>query len=344
MSTIKAVAEACGVSKSTVSQVLSNGGRPVSAQTREQILRAARALDYRPNAIARGLSQKRMNTIGLAFLHGDVPTYTNPFLMMVLDGVLSVCTRRRQTTMLSTIRSWEDASDLPELSDGRCDGVLLLVPPAECPLFGVLRQRNVPFVLVNARDPQSKASSVDVDNVRAAYEITEYLLKLGHERIAFVHLRHEWVDAFASERQEGYRQAMTAWGRYDAALANLSMSDAEAIETDAPDRPTALFCSYDSEAIRLMKELQRRGVRIPEEVSIVSFDDIPDAAVSRPALTTVRQPITGIGERAAEMLLELIDGTAGAGRNELLPTELVIRSSAAPPPGRGPLHPGTLSG
>ena len=331
MSTIKDVADACGVSIATVSQVLSNGRRPVNGRTRERILQTADALDYRPSAIARGLARKRMNTIGLAFVHGDVPAHTNPFLMMVLDGVLSVCTRQRKSTMLCTINDWEAAEHLPELSDGRCDGVLLLVPPSECALFGVLQQRKVPFVLVNAQNRSEITSCVDVDNVRAAHQITDYMLDLGHRRIAFVHKQQEWIYPFAHERQEGYRQAMTARGLYDPRLAGLSWDEAVALDFDARERPTALFCAYDEEALQLMKELQHRGIRIPEDISVVSFDDIPESAISRPSLTTVRQPMTRIGERAAEMLLALIDGKADAGQQEFLPTELIVRESAAPP-------------
>src|SRR5207302_1740465 len=111
---------------------------------------------------------------------------------------------------------------LPDLCDGRCDGVLVIVPPVDCELTGVLLQRKMPFVLVNARDPSGQASSVDVDNVAAAFEMTDYLLQLGHRRIAFIHEENEWAFAFVRERREGYRRAMAARGLYDPALCGLS--------------------------------------------------------------------------------------------------------------------------
>ena len=335
MPTIKEVAEACGVSQATVSQVLNNGSRPVRSETREHVLRTARALDYQPSAVARGLARKRMNTIGLAFLHSDGFTNENPFLMMVLDGVLSVSTRRKQSTMLCTINHWETAERLPELSDGRCDGVLLLVPPMECAALNTLKQRKVPLIVVNGKPQSEGVSWIDVDNTRAAREMTEYLLRLGHRRIAFVRGSYNLLFSFVHERQEGYRQAMTAAGLYDPALSHFSSEQALALELSAPERPTALFCAYDALALPVMEVLQSRGIDVPADVSVVGFDDIPAAGAGQPALTTMRQPTKNIGGHAAEMLLALIAGTEKTGRQETLSAEFVLRQSAAPPPSGG---------
>ncbi len=337
MATIKDIAKASGVCVATVSQVLSNGRRPVHPETRARIVQAARSLDYSPNAVARGLVRKRMDTIGLVFLHGETPAHSNPFLMGVLDGVLSVSTRRNQRTMLCTLPSWETAEEhLPELSDGRCDGVLLVVPPVDCRLAERLLQRGVPFVLVNGSDRSGRVSYVDIDNVQAAYKMTEHLLRHGHRRIAFVYHAEEWEFPFVRERQRGYQQAMTAWGCYEPARAG--MSPEASLQEAAGQRPTALFCAFDALALSVMAELRERGIDVPKEVSIVGFDDIPGSAASQPPLTTMRQPMTQIGERAAEMLLELVDGTAFPGQHELLTTELILRQSLAFPLGYGLNH------
>lgn len=335
MPTIKEVAEACGVSQATVSQVLNGGSRPVRAQTREHVLRTAHALDYQPSAVARGLAQKRMNTIGLAFFHSEDSADSNTFLMTLLDGVLSVNTRLKQTTMLCTINRWETAGRLPELSDGRCDGVLLLVPPMDCPALGVLKQRKVPFVVVNGKPRTEGASWIDVDNTRAARVMTEYLLRLGHRRIAFVRGSYNLLFSFVHERAEGYRQAMTAAGLYDPALLDFSTSQAQALALSDPGRPTALFCAYDAVALPVMGVLQSRSIRVPEDVSVVGFDDIPAAGAGPPPLTTMRQPTTQIGGQAAEMLWALITGAEEPVRQETLSAEFVLRRSAAPPPDCG---------
>ncbi len=331
MTTLKDVARACGVSQATVSQVLNKGARPVHPGTRERVLQAARSLDYRPNAIAQGLAGKRMNTIGLAFLHNDGSFHANPFMLQVLNGVLLVTTRRRQNAMLHTISDWDAGEDLHDLSDGRCDGIILLVPPQESPLPGILQRRKIPVVVVNAPTASEKTFSIDVDNVGAARELTEHLLQLGHRRIAFVEPEYSLIYSFSYERQQGYRQAMAAAGLSDPALADLPLEQALRLDLAAPDRPTALFCTHDDAALSLLEGLQRRGVRVPEDVSIVGFDDIAEASLSRPPLTTVRQPMLQIGERAAEMLMSVIEGASSSSRREILPTELVVRQSTGPP-------------
>ena len=325
------------MSQATVSQVLGGGSRPVSARTREHILKTARTLDYRPSAVARGLTRKRMNTLGLAFLHSDSAPDPNPFLMLVLDGMLAVTTRRSQNTMLCTVSRWDTAEHLPVLSDGRCDGVLLLVPPTDCALFNILRRRKVPFVVVSAPPPAARDAWVDIDNVRAAREMTQHLLGLGHRRIAFVREEFHLSYAFTHERHAGYRQAMTEAGCFDPAFGACTLAQALALAQTASASPTAYFCVFDTDALRLLHELKRLGLRVPEDVSVAGFDDIPAAASSVPALTTVRQPVALLGQRAAERLLSLIEGDPtqeGASETsdgELLPAELIVRASTGPP-------------
>lgn len=337
MTTIKDVAQACGMSQATVSQVLGGGSRPVSARTREHILKTARTLDYRPSAVARGLARKRMNTLGLAFLHSESAPDPNPFLMMVLDGMLAVTTRRSQNAMLCTVTHWDTAEHLPVLSDGRCDGVLLLVPPTDCALFDILRRRKVPFVVVSAPPPAAHDAWVDIDNVQAARAMTEHLLALGHRRIAFVREEYHRAFAFMHERHAGYQQAMTEAGVYDPAFGACTLAEAIALAQHPSARPTAFFCLFDIDALRLLNELKHLGLRVPEDMSVVGFDDIPAAAFSRPALTTVRQPAALLGQRAAERLLSLIEGgptqeEASETRDgELLPAQLIVRASAGPP-------------
>lgn len=334
MATIKDVARLSGVSPATVSQVLNNGGRPVHEDTRKRVLEAARQLDYRPNALARGLVGKRMNTIGVVFTQWSGP-HTNSFILGALLGALSLSGLRNQNTMLFNLDGWDRATErLPEMCDGRCDGVLLMVPPEDCPLPEALLRRKAPCVLLSARDPSGQAPSVDVDNVRAAFQMTDTLLRMGHRRIAYVREpdTRESAIGFARERREGYRQALIAAGAYDSAMADLAGESAAIQAVRSSQRPTALFCLTDDLALRLLEQLKGQGVRVPDDVSVAGFDDVPLAAMSRPALSTVRQPIHRLGERAAEMLLASIDGAVPAGHRELLPTELVLRESTAAPP------------
>ncbi len=332
MATIKDVARLSGVSPATVSQVVNKGGRPVHEETQKRVLEAAQQLDYRPNALARGLVGKRMNTIGVVLSHWTAPQ-ASPFVLGALLGILALNGSRKQNTMLFNVDYWKWEESLPEMCDGRCDGVLLMVPPEDCPLPQALLQRKVPCVLMSARDPAAQAPSVDVDNVRGALQMINTLLQMGHRRIAYVGDPHiqESASGFARERREGYRQAMLAAGVYDPTLDDLSGEAAALVALRSAQPPTAFFCLYDGLALRLLEQLHHQGVRVPDDVSVAGFDDITFAAMSRPALTTVRQPIHRLGERAAEILLASIDGAIPAGHRELLPTEVVLRESTAPP-------------
>ena len=331
MATIKDVARLSGVSTTTVSEVLNKGWRPVHSETRKRVLEAAQSLDYLPNALARGLVGKKMNTIGVVFSHWNAP-HASPFILGALLGVLSLSGLRKQNTMLFNLDYTGWADRLPELCDGRCDGLLLMVPPEDCFLPEVLLRRKMPCVLLGAQDPSGQAPSVDVDNFRAAFQMTNTLLQMGHRRIAFVRpaFLENSASSFSRERYDGYRQALLAAQSYDPAIADMTWEAAATLALDS-SRPTAFFCLFDTLALRLIEHLQCQGVRVPDDVSVVGFDDIPLAALSRPTLSTVRQPINQLGERAAELLLALIEGTLPIGHRELLPTEVVLRESTAPP-------------
>lgn len=289
-------------------------------------------MEYHPSAIARALSTGRMNTLGLAVLHQGTSLYDNSFHMTEIDGILLVTTHCQQSTMLCTFQDWKETEQMPQFFNNRCDGFLLLIPPAECALPQILRDRKIPFVIVSGRDASGQATSVDVDNVRGAFEMTQYLLGLGHRRIAYV--SHPWDRAypFWRERREGFRQAMADAGQDGAEMAEMSPDEILALDWSAPARPTAALCCYDNMAIRLIEDLTRQGGCVPGNISLAGFDDLLPAAGSHPALTTMRQPMRQIGIRAAELLLAQLSGEAEAGHQELLPTELIVRDSTAPPP------------
>jgi LacI family repressor for deo operon, udp, cdd, tsx, nupC, and nupG len=208
-----------------------------------------------------------------------------------------------------------------------------MTPPEDSPLPAALLSQKVPCVLIAAQDPAGQAPSVDVDNFRAAFQMTNTLLQIGHRRIAYVRDPHtdESVTSFARERHAGYCQALSVAGVYDPTMSDLAGETAAILALRSAEPPTAFFCLYDGLALRLLEQLERLGIRVPHQVSVAGFDDIPQAALSRPALSTVRQPIDQLGKRATEMLLGLIDGVIPPGHRELLPTELVLRDSAAPP-------------
>ena len=333
---IKEIAEASGVSQATVSQVLGGGKRPVRVETRARVEQAARALGYRPSAVARGLAGKRMDTLGVVIHHDLQAAHTNPALAAILDGILSTATRRHQHANIVTYSCWEEAeARLPALTDGRCDGVLLVVPPRRTALVPALLDCGLPFVLIGAHSDDPRVSCVDIDNVAAAETVVAHLLAQGHRRIALFSGNPTALE-FVDERVRGYRRALAAAGLpFDPALVvtggRVSEDLAPLLERPAR-RPTALFCVTDADALSTMQFLPHRGLRVPDDLSVAGFDDVPQAAQAFPPLTTLRQPSAAAGGRAADLLLAQINGEQPPGAKVCLHTELVVRRSDAPAP------------
>ena len=337
MSTVKDVARASGFSPATVSNVI-NGKSVVQARTRSHVLQVMRELNYRPNAVARGLTKKQMNTLGVVFVHSEKSEPMNPFFVRMLDGILTVATGAGQNVTLCTITDWARRDTvLSRLCDGRCDGVMLLVPPADSSLISALHETDTPFVIVSSHHPNDEISSVDVADQAGAFELVSHLLGLGHRRIAFVLNSGDLRFYFARERLAGYRQALeTAGIAFDPSLVIEAHTLPEHVRRWGPksagDAPTAAFCIFDERAFNLLQILADQGLKVPQDISVVGFDDVPEAAACSPALTTVRQPITRIGERATELLLARINGSLTPGMKEYLPTELIVRQSSGPAP------------
>lgn len=336
MSSMREVAKACRVSVATVSYVINDGPRSVAPATRNRVLKTMRDLNYRPRALHVGERAKRADTIGVLFTYrndGDgMPDYFRP----VLDGILPRAIAQDQNVLLFGQRDWSNAHrSLRNYCDGRCDGLLLLALPVENEIVPALQERGFPFVLLGSTGPEHNVSSVDMDNAAAARKITEYLLSLGHRRIAMVPGPTElWA---AGQRLGGYCQALVAAGiPCDETLIlreGLGYARGRRLAQMPSDkRPTAIFCGSDVIAMDIVRALQESGLRVPGDISVAGFDDIPDAASCNPPLTTVHQSLRQQGEIATDLLLDMIRHETLPGKTETLPTELVIRASVAPPP------------
>src|SRR5579875_129068 len=336
--TIRELAEASGVAPSTVSYVINNGPRRISARTRARVEEAMRRLNYTPNALARGLVQKRIHTIGVVYTHYDhlIPSL---YFLEVLQGILGATMEHDQSVLLFTESLQCDVTkNLMRWCDGRCDGLLVVALPHNTTVIEELRAREVPFVLINYMSDRKDVTCLDVDNVSAARNAVNYLIQMGHERIA-IFCGQDNLDS-THQRLAGYRQAMAAaglpvcdtWvfpGKY---FEEFGYQQAEKLlAIPFHERPTAVFCTNDVLAIGAMKPFMEHGVRVPEDISLIGFDDIITASTIQPPLTTVRQPLAQIGARATELLLEQIEQKRAPGIKELLPTELVIRATVAKP-------------
>lgn len=340
---IREVAQEANVSLSTVSKVLNaKPNAKFSAATRERVFAAAKRVGYHPNAIARGLARKRMDTVGLVMAYNQTSVTSDTYLGACLDGILQVSKLRRQKTVLFTEDSWDDAlRHLPSYCDGHCDGLLLIIPRMDSEIIPALEARGTtPFVLVGDSRESETLITVDVDNVTAAEEAVAHLIGLGHRRIAAFCGNRDFRSN--AQRLEGYRRAHA---RADLPIEANAFFEGEYWPSHGYEnarklfsrfpkregRPTAVFCFNDSIARGACDAFVEMGVRIPGELSIVSIDDSAHATSRAPYLTTMRQDIRRVGERAAEVLLARINREIAPGHRAWLPAELVVRETTGPP-------------
>jgi LacI family transcriptional regulator len=332
--TIREVAREAKVSVATVSRVFT-GKSPVREETRQRVRQVAERLHYLPHGAARSLITRRTMTLGILLpdLHGE-------FFSEVIRGI--VLRARRSGYHLLVSSSHSDLSEIEATVSamrGRVDGLILMSPDMEAGwLFARLPAR-LPVVLLNAAGDTGPFETIGVDNCGGAFAMTRHLLGLGHRRIAIV--RGPEGNRDASERLRGWRWALQdlpggdVQGLEIAGDFTEAAGERAAAKIAAQDpRPTAVFAANDAMAIGLLAGLRELGVRVPEEVAVVGFDDVPIARYVSPPLTSVRIPIAELGARAVERLLHAVENGGEPERtHETLATELVVRASCGAPAG-----------
>ncbi len=326
--TIFDVAQASGVSYSTVSRVL-NGFAFVKESTRLKVLEAAETLGYVANLQARSLAGGKSRVIGLL-----VPQLDNGYINEICRGIDQELVKAGYDLMLYTTHHEKDkeAKYVKAITNGLTDGLLLLVPLVQASYLAMLRSQNYPYVLIDQGDITGESSIVDATNRQGAYDATRYLLELGHRRIGFIAGIKE-VNS-TKERLEGFKAALQEYGLLlDETLIAQGFFDAEsAIQATnlllgLEPRPTAIFASNDLSAFGAMEAIRKANLRIPEDISVIGFDDIPQASITYPKLTTVRQPLDQMGRVAVKLLLEQIQNPDLEPRRVTLATQLVVRDS-----------------
>ncbi|MCV2395010.1 LacI family transcriptional regulator [Actinotalea sp. M2MS4P-6] len=326
--TIHDVARAAGVSVATVSKVV-NDRYGVAAGTSERVRQVIDELGYESSLVARSLRSHQTHVIGILVAEFE------PFSTEILKGVSQAIAGTGYELLaysgggqVGTGVGWERRS-LSRLSGTLIDGALLVTPTV------VDVTAPVPVVAVDPHTGPSGLPTVDSDNLRGAVAATEHLLSLGHRRIGFLGGREDLESS--RRREEGFRQAMAAAGvEVDPDLVQVggyrretAVEPAERLLSLA-DPPTAIFAANDLSALGVLDVAHRLGLRIPHDLSVVGFDDVPEAVAAEPALTTVRQPIQDMGAAATSMLLGLIGGAADDHTHLRLPTSLVVRGSTGP--------------
>lgn len=339
MATIRDVAKESGVSVATVSYVLNNGPRPVRAETRQRVLTVMGRLDYHPNAMARGLVRRRMNTLGVLFASVESAVVTNVYASGILQGIFTAASELGFNVTLFT-EPWRDARhSAPRFRDRRTDGVLIVSPPQDSDMVAGLAALGLPLVVISLSQDTPAVPSVDVDNAKGACLATEHLLSLGHTRIA--HLMGEKNLISTSRRRDGFRAALASAGlavperflvpaSYSAYYTDATRSSIRNLLTQ-PDPPTAIFAGNDLLALAVIEAARELGIDLPGELSIMGFDDSPVAPMASPPLTTIQQPLSDIGKTATRLLVERVEGKPVPPTAHLLEPALVARGSTAPP-------------
>ena len=330
--TIIDVAAEANVSYGTVSRVI-NHDVHVKQETRDRVLQTMVRLGYVANRQARSLAGGRTNNIGVL-----IPDLGTGYIGEIIRGIDAELGLSDLDLILYTTHrtASKEANYVANLATGMVDGLILVLPRSPADFIGILTKQNFPFILIDHQGIGPDCPAVGAANWQGGFTATEYLIKLGHQRIGFI---TGWMDlGCALDRLDGYRSALRTNHIpdapeliYEGTFFQLDGFTGASILLDLPNPPTAIFASNDVMAMGVMDAIRHRGLRVPDDVSVIGFDDIPQASLIRPALTTVRQPLEKMGRVATQMLLELLNKSQKKiGRIEL-PTELIIRDSCKVP-------------
>ncbi|MEU5566531.1 LacI family DNA-binding transcriptional regulator [Micromonospora musae] len=320
------VARLAGVSHQTVSRVLNNHPS-VRQETRERVLRAVHQLNYRPNALARGLAARRSKVIGV--ISFDTILYGPAATLLGIERAARAAGYGINIVTLERLDRSGVAAAIDALSEQSVAGVVLIAPMVSAAVAVHGLPTGVPAVLVEP-GVDGELPSVSVDQVAGARLAVEHLLALGHETVVHIAGPRDWLEA--RDRLEGWRLALETAGRRVPPVITGDWSPRAGYEIGKSlgERRdvSAVFCANDHQALGLLRALHQRRVRVPEDVSVVGFDDIPEAEYFTPPLTTVRQDFDEVGRRCVAALLDLLNGSVGDARPSPVEPTLVVRASS----------------
>jgi len=332
--TIREIADRAGVSIATVSRVM-NGRGDVSDETRELVSRIIRENGYTANRSARGLSAGRTGLAGVL-----VPLVYPAYFAGILAGAAEALSEQGLQIVLSpTGGEHEREVSLLDRLHGLTDGALIILPEESNEELARLLDDGYRFVVIDPLMPlDERIPSVSAAHTSGADQAMRHLLALGHRRIAIITGPHGWVAT--EDRRRGYHAALAAAGILpDPELeveSNFEIDGGEQAANlllDLPEPPTAIFAFNDNHAIGTLRAARSRGLRVPEDLSVVGFDDVEHATIVTPMLTTVRQPLAEMGRTAVSLLTRLIERQSFEALHVELATRLVVRQSTGPPPG-----------
>lgn len=328
MSTIKDVAKYAGVSISTVSRALS-GTIFVEEETKAKVLEAVKALDYRPNVLAKGLKQGKTNTIGLI-----IPNICNPIFPLVSRGIEDGARKKGYTVILCNTDENIEAEKnyVDKLRERWIDGLIFATAHHDSHHIYELKKNDFPVVLV-VRSLEEEIDAIVVDNFKGGYDATSYLIKTGHKKIAIINGRQEL--RLYNERFEGYKAALS-----DAGMAIDKDFIIDGTDENAKgyhdlkelvshqNRPDGIFATSDLKAISAIRAIKDMKLKVPEDISVIGFDNLEMSSYIDPTLSTISQPLYEMGIRAVNKLIQIIESeTKMKSQIEMLSCDMIIRKS-----------------
>jgi LacI family transcriptional regulator len=332
--TIEEIAELAEVSRSTVSRVLNNHPS-VRPEVRSRVLRVIDEHNYAPGAAARSLASSRTNVLMLLIPRSAAVIFSDPFFPLVIQGITEACADHGYFLMLSMVTNEQEQDFYHRILRAHyVDGIILLSSDIDDPILPLLIKDGVPLVLIGRHPYFQDLSWVDVENRDAARQAVAHLIDLGHRRIGTITGPLDMMVGI--ERRDGYKQALleaglpivpelVVEGKFTQESGHHAMEQLRLL----PQPPTGVFAASDATAIGALRALHAAGLRVPDDVAVVGFDDVPLASFAMPPLTTMHQPIQELGAVAVQLLVERLEHPTAPRRQVWLPATLVQRESAA---------------
>ncbi len=338
--TIRDVAEKAGVSIATVSFVLNKrAGEAISEKVRKRVLKAAETLDYHPSASARGLARQRTHNLAIVF-YRDASTIANAFYSFVVQGIIKETTRRQYNLLFAFVDDvYEGSKDLPQpVREHNTEGVLVLHMTSG-QMAADIQKLGIPVAAIDVHPHLEGTYGVEIDNVQGAKHATNHLIELGHRKLGFL---FGSIERFSiAEREQGFRQALAEAGIRH--TPRQVLHDCGELDHDAgynkakqllarADRPTGIFCANDELGAGVLRAAYELGVRVPDELSVIGFDNITMCNYTNPPLSTVGIDKEAMGRQAVAGLLQLVEKKEPLESPVRMGVTLVARASTGPAP------------
>jgi LacI family transcriptional regulator len=330
--TLEEIGKIAGVSRATVSRVINNHPN-IRPEVRDRVKKVIAETGYQPNLAARSLASNESKILGLIMPSILQSAFTDPYYPRLIQGISKACNENDYTVSLFLFQTQEEEQRTIKriVGNGMIDGLIVTADTTKNPFVPTLRKFQIPFVQIGRPldKDANEVSFVDVDNVAGGYLATLHLIQQGYKRIGQIATA---LNTAGMDRDAGYRRALSERGfTVDKDLIVFGdfseASGYEAMKSLLQQKPDAVFVQSDTMAMGVLRAIRDAGLCVPQDIALVSFDDLPTSAAAEPSLTTIRQPIQRTGALAVETLIDILQTNPEPPRHIVLPVELVIRSS-----------------